>query len=76
MLYKRIIEPVTVPEGHYHIKKCCFVAVEFVDEEDQYLTVVRYTKKGNPGTVKKTEHEAADFDAYILEGKFRKSIVT
>lgn len=55
------------------LSKCCFVAVEFVDEEDQYLTVVRYTKKGEPGTVKKTEHEAADFDAYILERKFRYS---
>lgn len=53
------------------LSKCCFVAVEFVDEEEQYLTVVRYTEKGKPGTVKKTEDEAADFDAYILEGKFQ-----
>lgn len=53
------------------LSKCCFIAVEFVDEEEQYLTVVRYTEKGEPGTVKKTEDEAADFDAYILEGKFR-----
>lgn len=52
------------------LSKCCFVAVEFVDEEDRYFTVVRYTEKGEPGTVKKTEDEAFDFDAYILEGKF------
>lgn len=53
------------------LSKCCFVAVEFVDEEEQYVTVVRYTAKGEPGTVKKTEYEAVDFDAYILEGKFQ-----
>lgn len=53
------------------LSKCCFVAVEFVGEEEQYFTVVRYTEKGEPGTVKKTEDEASDFDAYILEGKFR-----
>lgn len=53
------------------LSKCCFVAVEFVGEDDQYFTVVRYTEKGEPGAVKKTEDEAADFDAYILEGKFR-----
>ncbi len=53
------------------LSKCCFVAVEFVDEEKQYFTVVRYTEKGEPGIVKKTEDEATDFDAYILEGKFK-----
>lgn len=53
-----------------NLSKCCFVAVEFVDEEEQYLTVVRYTDKGEPGAVKRSEDEAADFDAYILEGKF------
>lgn len=53
------------------LSKCCFVAVEFVSEEDQYFTVVRYTEKGEPGVAKKTEDEAADFDVYILEGKFR-----
>lgn len=55
------------------LAKCCFVAVEFVDEEEQYFTVVRYTEQGEPGIVKKTEDEAADFAAYILEGKFRYS---
>lgn len=53
------------------LSKCCFVAVEFVGEDEQCFTIVRYTEKGEPGSVKKTEDEAADFDVYILEGKFR-----
>lgn len=53
------------------LSKCCFVAVEFVGEDEQCFTVVRYTEKGVPGAVKKTEDEATDFDAYILEKKFR-----
>lgn len=55
------------------LSKCCFVAMEFVDEKEQYVTVVRYTEKGEPGIVKKTEKEASDFDTYILEGKFEYS---
>ena len=55
------------------LSKRCVVAAEFVDEKEQYFTVVRYTEKGEPGIVKKTENEASDFDAYILEGKFEYS---
>jgi len=52
------------------LSKSCFIAVEFKDNVGQYTTLIRYAEKGIPGTVKKTEEEAPDFRAYIIDGKF------
>lgn len=52
------------------LSKEAFVAVEFVDENNQMKTVLRYTKKGKAGKGNDLKEEAKDFDAYIISGKF------
>lgn len=52
------------------LSKPCFVAIEFIDKVGECFTFIRYTKEGVPGTAKKTEKEAADFQLYFAEGKF------
>ncbi len=52
------------------LSKPCFAAAEFKDERDECFTFVRYTEKGMPGTSKKTEKEAPDFQLYSMEGEF------
>ncbi|OYO99525.1 hypothetical protein CG709_11800, partial [Lachnotalea glycerini] len=46
------------------LTKCCFVAIEFWDEIERTITLVRYSDKGNPGVLKKIE-EAKDFKTFI-----------
>lgn len=52
------------------LNKEAFVAVEFVDENNQIKTVLRYTKKGKASKGNDLKEEAKDFDAYIISGKF------
>lgn len=51
------------------ISKCCFTAVEFVDNEKRYVTLIRYAEKGKSGKLKDML-ENNGFHAYIVEGKF------
>lgn len=63
---KKSVEHVVIND----LSKPCFVAVEFIDNEKKCFTFIRYTKEGVPGTAKKTEKEAADFQLYFSEGRF------
>ncbi|RDY32276.1 AAA family ATPase [Lachnotalea glycerini] len=51
------------------LTKCCFVAIEFWDEIERTITLVRYSDKGNLGVLKKIE-EAKDFKTFIIDGEF------
>lgn len=51
------------------ISKCCFTAVEFVDNEKRYVTLIRYAERGKSGKLKDMVVNNG-FHAYIVEGKF------
>lgn len=51
------------------ISKCCFTAIEFVDNNRHYVTLIRYAERGKTGKLKEMV-ENNGFQAYIMEGKF------
>lgn len=51
------------------ISKCCFTAVEFIDDQRHYVTLIRYVERGKTGKLKEMVGNNG-FQAYIVEGKF------
>lgn len=53
-----------------NLERACFVALQLRDKKKGYITIVRYTQKGEVGKSAEVQKAAEDFKTYILEKPF------